>query len=169
MVRRTLRDGTGVLIRPVDPDDKSKLAAGLKALSRETIYKRFLAAKPRFSSAELRYLTEVDGVNHIALVALLEDRPGALIAVARCVRMPDDPETAEFAIVVGDPWQSLGLGSRLTELLADEARAVGIRRFAGTMLGDNVPALRLMRRFATRLQRDEVGGGVREVVAELAA
>ena len=35
----------------------------------ETIHRRFLGAKPRFSARELRYLTEVDGVDHIALVA----------------------------------------------------------------------------------------------------
>jgi GNAT superfamily N-acetyltransferase len=169
MVHHRLTDGTAVRIRPVDPDDKAQLAAGLRALSRDTIHKRFLAAKPRFSSSELRYLTEIDGVNHLALVALLPERSDQLIAVARCVRMPDRPDTAEFAIVVGDPWQAKGLGTRLSELLADAARRVGIRRFAGTMLGDNVAAERLMQTFATRLEWGAISGGVREVYAELAA
>jgi GNAT superfamily N-acetyltransferase len=165
----TLPSGSRVLIRPIAADDKAKLARGLRQLSEESIRKRFLAAKPRFSSAELRYLTEVDGINHIALVAVLEDDPDQLVAVARCVRLPDRVATAEMAIVVGDPWQNQGLGRALATALADAARAVGIRRFAATMLGDNEPARRLMRTFARRLEDGQISGGVREVLVELAA
>ena len=161
--------GTRVEIRPIEPGDKEKLVTGLRRLSDESIRKRFLAAKPRFTSAELRYLTEVDGFNHIALVAVLEAYPEQLVAVARCVRLPDRPATAEMAIVVGDPWQRQGLGRELATRLADEARAVGIRRFAATMLGDNEAARRLMRTFALRLQEGHISGGVREVLVELAA
>jgi GNAT superfamily N-acetyltransferase len=164
-----LRRGTRVLIRPIEPGDKAKLAEGLRKLSNETIRKRFLAAKPRFSSSELRYLTEVDGVNHIALVAVLAADPDVLVAVARCVRLPDRDDTAEMAIVVGDPWQGQGLGGALAEALADAAVARGIRSFAATMLADNEPARRLMRAFARRLEEGAVSGGVREVLAELAA
>jgi RimJ/RimL family protein N-acetyltransferase len=161
--------GTRILIRPIEPGDKHRLVNGLRRLSEESIRKRFLAAKPRFTSAELRYLTEVDGVNHIALVALLEDDPEQLVAVARCVRLPDRPGTAEMAIVVGDPWQNQGVGRALATALADEALAVGIRRFAATMLGDNEAARRLMRTFARRLEEGQISGGVREVLVELAA
>ena len=165
----TLARGATVLIRPIEPGDKEKLATGLRRLSDESIRKRFLAGKPRFSSSELRYLTEVDGVNHIALVAVLEDDPDTLVAVARCVRLPDRPGTAEMAIVVGDPWQSQGLGRALANALADAARAAGIRRFAATMLGDNEAARRLMRTFALRLEEGHIYRGVREVLVELAA
>jgi RimJ/RimL family protein N-acetyltransferase len=155
-----------LVIRPIEPGDKERLVNGLRQLSEETIRKRFLAAKPRFTQAELRYLTEVDGRNHIALVALLDDE---LVAVARCVRLPDRPGTAEMAIVVGDPWQGQGLGRELTQRLADAAVAVGIRRFAATMLGDNEPARRLMRTFSRRLDEARIEGGLREVVVELVA
>jgi RimJ/RimL family protein N-acetyltransferase len=153
------------VIRPIEPGDKERLVDGLAQLSAESIRKRFLAAKPRFTKSELRYLTEVDGRNHIALVALEDDQ---LVAVARCVRLPDRPDTAEMAIVVGDPWQGQGLGTALTHALADAALAVGIRRFAATMLGDNEAARRLMRTFSRRLEEARVDG-LREVVVELAA
>src|ERR1044071_80326 len=168
-MRYQLPSGPRVLIRPIEPGDKEKLVTGLRRLSEASIRKRFLAAKPRFSSAELRYLTEVDGFNHIALVAVLEDDPNTLVAVARCVRLPDRPGTAEMAIVVGDPWQSQGLGRALANAPADAARAVGIRRFAATLLGDNEAARRLMRTFASRLEEGYLSGGVREVLVELAA
>jgi GNAT superfamily N-acetyltransferase len=168
-MRYQLPSGRHLLIRPIEAGDKDKLVTGLRRLSDESIRKRFLAAKPRFNSTELRYLTEVDGFNHIALVAVLEDHPDTLVAVARCVRLPDRAATAEMAIVVGDPWQNQGLGRALATALADAARAAGIRRFAATMLGDNVAARRLMRTFALRLEEGHVSGGVREVLVELAA
>ena len=164
-----LTNGTVVRIRPIQPGDKVLLAEGLRHLSRESIRKRFLAAKPRFSMSELRYLTEVDGVAHIALVAVLDADPEVLVAVARSVRLPDRADTAEMAIVVGDPWQGLGLGRALALALADAATAARIRRFTATMLADNEPARRLMRTLATRLDEGPVSGGVREVHAELAA
>lgn len=156
------------VIRPIEPGDKERLVNGLAQLSQESIRKRFLAAKPRFSAAELRYLTEVDGVRHVALVAVLADDPDTLIAVARYVALPDSEDTAELAVVVGDPFQGQGLGRRMTELLADEARERGIRRFAATMLADNRAALRLMSTFARRLERSG-HGPVRDYVADLVA
>ena len=155
-------------IRPIEPTDKALLADGLRRLSDESARLRFLSSKPSFTAAELRYLTEVDGHDHIALVAI-DDATGCLIGVARCVRLAGRPDTAEMAIVVGDPWQGQGLGRALATVLADAALAVGIRRFAATMLGDNEPARRLMRTFASRLQEGHVYGGVREVLVELAA
>jgi RimJ/RimL family protein N-acetyltransferase len=162
-----LSDGTRVQIRPVQPGDKPRLAAALAQLSRESVRRRFLAAKPSLSKAELRYLTEIDGVDHLALVALPDDAPDTIAGVARCVRTEPGGTTAEFAIVVGDALQGRGLGSMLATELAAAARAAGIRRFTATMLSDNDAVQRLLGSFATRLELRTQQGGVREVVAEL--
>ena len=138
-------------------------------LSRESIRRRFLAAKPSLSAAELRYLTEIDGVDHLALVAVPEDDPDRIVAVARCVRPEPRSTTAEFAIVVGDALQGRGLGTLLARQLAAAARAAGIRRFAASMLGENDAIRRLMRTITDHLEHDRISGGVREVVVDLAA
>jgi len=165
----TLPDGTDVLVRPIAAEDKPLLAAGLRRLSPETAFRRFLSPKVSFSAAELRYLTEVDGHDHIALVAVRAEDPSNLIAVARCVRTtPGD--MAELAIVVGDPWQGLGLGAILTRELTRLAALAGIRRVSGSMLAYNRPAFRLMRKsFVTPFEEDQLSGGIREIVARLAA
>ena len=168
MLTHRLANGQQVLIRDISPDDKVELQNGLKRLSVETIHRRFLAAKPRFSSSELRYLTEVDGRNHIALVAI-SVLTGRLVAVARAVRLDDRPDTAEWAIVVADPLQGMGLGSKLISLLADRARVAGIEHFTATMLGDNEAVRRLLARAYGVLERDELHDGVREVTVSLAA
>jgi len=168
-VLHSLPDGTRILLRPIEASDKARISAALGRLSQETIRRRFLAAKPRFSTSELRYLTEVDGHNHLALAAVLADEPETLVGVARCVRLPDTPDTAEFAIVVADAFQGRRLGTLLARELAGAARAVGIRRFAATMLSDNEAVRRLMATISAHLELERLEGGVREVVVDLAA
>jgi protein lysine acetyltransferase len=167
MVRR-LSDETKVLVRPIQPNDKPLLVAGLKRLSPESIQRRFLSPKPSFSASELRYLTEVDGHRHAAFVIQPVDDLGELIGVGRFVRHADQPEAAEAAIVVADCWQRRGAGSLLAELLAAKARREGIRRFTATMQADNVPAHRLMQKLTAQLdQRHD--GSIDELVVDLAA
>lgn len=165
----TLTNGTTVEIRTIRPDDKARLAAGHARLSAESQRRRYLTAKPRLTAADLRYLTEIDGHDHVALVAVLADRPQTVVAVGRFVRLAGDPETAEFAIVVGDDLQGQGLGGRLAELLAARAAAEGVKRFTATTEVDNDPAQRLMARISNHLSYDRRIGPWREVAAELAA
>ena len=143
-----LDNGTEVLIRPVRPDDKTLLADGMEHLSRESVYRRFLAPKGPLSETELRYLTELDFADHVAYVAVRPEAPGVLVGVARWVRLRDDPEVAEIAFVVSDELQRLGLGTLLAETLATAARERGVRRFVATMLPDNPGAHRLFARVA---------------------
>ncbi len=160
--------GEDVAFRYIRPDDKERLAAALGRLSPESQRRRFLTAKPRFSSSELRYLTEIDGFDHVAVLAVLADDPDAIIGVGRFVRLRDLPDTAEVAIVVGDDFQGQGLGRELGRRLADEARARSVQRFTATMLGDNVAAHRLFHSISDRLE-GRTEGGTRVVTAELAA
>jgi RimJ/RimL family protein N-acetyltransferase len=157
-----------ILFRHIRPDDKGRLAAGLARLSPETRQRRFLMPKPRFSSSELRYLTEIDGFDHVAIVAVSAEDPDVFYGVARFVRLREDPTTAEAAIVVGDPLQGKGLGRELGRRLADEARGRGVQRFTASMLSENKAAQALFRSISARLE-ERTAAGVREVVADLAA
>jgi RimJ/RimL family protein N-acetyltransferase len=138
-----LEDDVRVLIRPIRPEDKALLAAGMEHLSEHSAYQRFLVPKQSLSATELRYLTEVDFRDHVAFVAVRPEEPDVLVAVGRWVRLPGDPEVAEIAFVVADDLQHRGLGTALAEALADSARERGIRRFVATMLPDNLAAHRL--------------------------
>ncbi|TMM02028.1 MAG: GNAT family N-acetyltransferase [Actinobacteria bacterium] len=165
----TLRSGREIVIRPIRPDDGQRLRMGYRALSAQSQYQRFLALKPRLTDADVRYLVEVDGTNHYALVAATTSSPDWIIAVARFVRAADDPEAADFAIVVGDPYQGEGLGSELLELLADAAITRGIRHFRASALAENVAVRKLVRRLAGRLARERHFGPVDEFEVDLAA
>ncbi len=156
-------------IRPIRPDDKVALALSHGRLSAESQRRRYLAPKPRLSSADLRYLTEIDGRDHVALVAVTEREPEEIVAVGRFVSLPDREGTAEFAIVVGDAYQGQGLGRALAVALADAARARGVRRFAATVLSDNHAIHRLLQTIGSRLDLTGRSGDVEELLADLAA
>ncbi len=160
------KDGTRIAFRHIRPDDKGRLSAALGRLSPESRHRRFLVPKPRFSSSELRYLTEIDGFDHVAIVAVSAEDPDTFYGVARFVRLTDDPETAEAAIVVADSLQGRGLGRELGRRLADEARARGVRRFTATLLGTNGASHRLFEAISERVSA-RYGGGLEELVAEL--
>ena len=170
VVLERLPDGAQILIRPIRSDDKRFLEDGLRQLSDESVHRRFLSPKRSFSRAELRYLTEVDGRDHVALVAEYPGEPvRRLIAVGRFVRLAQDPDAAEVAIVVSDDWQRRGVGSLFAERLAAQARRLGVKRFTATMATDNVAAHRLMDRLTQHLEEHYSGSGVSDVVLDLAA
>ena len=65
-----LKDGTRVVLRPIRASDSQLLLEGFERLSPQSRYTRFLAPKKKLTDKELRYRTEVDGIDHFALVAL---------------------------------------------------------------------------------------------------
>ena len=91
-----LRDGIEVAIRPIRPDDGPLISAAYE----RPRYERFLVPKPYMSAAEVEYLVDIDRANHLALVATLLDDPERVVGVARLVRVPEEPQAAEFAVVI---------------------------------------------------------------------
>src|SRR3990170_1227319 len=131
-----LRDGTRALIRPIEPRDRDRLNAGFESASAESIFLRFLTPQPRLSSDQLDYLTEVDHVRHEALIAV-DPETGLSFGTARYIRSDDDPDSAEFAVGVGDQWMGIGLGTALLSALVRRARRAGIVRLTGLIHSEN--------------------------------
>ncbi len=164
-----LHDGTQVLIRRIRADDGARLQAAYERLSPATKYRRFLAPKPHLSASDVRYLVEVDGASHVALVAVLADRPEHIIGVGRLVRLRDEPDAAEVAIVVGDPYQGQGLGGELLERLRLAALEIGIERMQATVLAHNVAIHRLLDQVPARALRRRHVDELDEIEIDLAA
>ncbi len=145
----TLRDGTRMTIRPIEPDDRAALAEGFRRLSPESRYRRFFSPVPELRERDLDYLTRVDHHDHEALVAVAPDGDGA--GVARYVRTGAD--VAEPAIVVADDWQGRGVASALLGALVARARAEGIARFETPVLATNADAIRVLSRIGETTRR----------------
>ena len=159
-------DGLELLLRPLRPDDKRRLAAAFDRLSPETRYRRFFAPLQRLSPQDLRYLTEVDHHDHEAIAAVNPEN-GSIVGVARYVRS-DDPTEAEVAVVVGDPWQGHGVATALLRQLVGRAREEGIDHFVALVMSENQEALDLFRHLApggSRTRRS--ASGHTELVMEL--
>ena len=144
----TLRDGTRVTLRPIRPEDKDALARAFARLSPASRYLRFHSYKHTLTEADLKYLTEVDGTDHFALVAVTPShdmREEVGLGVARFVRDPKEPDLAEAAITVADDHQGKGLGKLLLHHLVAAARERDIRRFQAEVLAENAPMVHLLR------------------------
>jgi GNAT superfamily N-acetyltransferase len=131
-----LRDGSQVDVRPISATDRDLIRQGFERLSPESRYRRFLSPVPELDNRTLSYLTDVDHHDHEALVAL-DSAGGDGVGVARFVRDPTEPRSAEVAVTVVDDWQGRGLGTALLDALADRAREEGVRRFTALVLADN--------------------------------
>ncbi len=122
---------------------------------------RFLAPRPRLSNSELDYLTAVDHIRHEALIAV-DPETGQSFGTARYIRDGDHPETAEFAIGVGDSWMRIGLGTALLNALVISAREVGVIRFTGLIHTDNDAIRRLVEKVAGPYEARWAGQGAVE-------
>ena len=161
-----LRDGTRALIRPIGPWDRKRLNEGFESASAESIFLRFLAPQSRLSSSQLDYLTAIDHIRHEALIAI-DPETGQSFGTARYIRSDDHPETAEFAVGVGDRWMRIGLGTALLRTLVLRAREAGVIRFIGLIHADNTAIRRLLEKVAGPYETRSAGHGAMEVAVDL--
>jgi acetyl coenzyme A synthetase (ADP forming)-like protein len=127
------RDGRTVRIRPITPDDLDAMMDMWSRLSMETIRLRFFAPR-RMDREQMRHFTEVDYHDRFALVA---ERSGKILGVARFDRLDEDPQTAEFAVLVEDAEQGKGIGTALLRALLTPAGDRDITNFRGDILREN--------------------------------
>ena len=75
-----LRDGCLVEIRALQPDDRADLIAAVGRTSDASLYRRFFGLKRSFTDQEAAFFVNVDFVNHVALVALINEKGRSIIA-----------------------------------------------------------------------------------------
>jgi GNAT superfamily N-acetyltransferase len=135
-------DGTEAVIRPISPADAEALQRFHAHLSARSIQMRYFYPHKELGPEEVVHLTQVDGVDRVALVV---ERRGDLVAVGRYDRL-EDRTTAEVAFVVADDFQHHGLGLMLLDQLIERARTVGITRLIAEVLVENAAMLSVFRR-----------------------
>jgi RimJ/RimL family protein N-acetyltransferase len=146
----TLRDGRRVEIRALRPDDQAGLIAAVDRSSAESLYRRFFRVKRRFSEKEIAFFLNVDFVNHVALVAVLEEAgQPVIIGGGRYVAV--QPATAEVAFAIVDQYQGQGIGAALMKHLVAIARAAGLKELIAEVLPGNLPMLKVFEKSGLRL------------------
>jgi GNAT superfamily N-acetyltransferase len=145
-------------IRSITADDKHALERFHARLSPESIYRRYHGVRGDLSAAELHYLTEVDGVRHLACVAV--DEAGEIDAVAR-IAADASGGPPDLAVVVADDRQRLGLGTRVTRAALDAFYSQGCSGPVTALVqSDNRRALRLFAGLGGRRENRPSGGTV---------
>lgn len=135
-VRERLRDGRPIEIRALRPDDETAMLAAVDRTDPESLRRRFFAPKRGFSEKEKAFFMNIDFVNHVALVAEIDDGGGpAIIGGGRYIVTAGGE--AEVAFVVVDAYQGQGIGTLLTRHLTALARAAGLETLAADVLPEN--------------------------------
>ena len=161
---RYLFDGSEVQIRPIRADDKTMEQDFVQHLSPDSRYRRFMSTLKELAPGKLKYLTEIDYVKHLALVAIIErDGEQIEIGVARYVAGPSGTD-CEFAIAIDDEWQGSGVAGILMLTLIDAARARGMQRMEAFILSTNDKMIKFARQLGFAVHRDSDDPGM--VVAE---
>jgi acetyltransferase len=140
-------NGQEFRIRPIRAEDEPAMIALHRNLSEQSVYHRYFSALSfNYRTAHSR-LTRICCIDYDREIAIVAERPdsGEIVAVARFIKI--DNKSAEFAIVVSDPFQGAGLGSELLKCLLDVARSEGLDRIHSFVLRENTGMLRLCRRF----------------------
>ena len=153
MRKCTLKDGREVLLRPIRPEDEPLIRELFKTFSEETMRFRFFRFIKDISHEMLASYCNIDYSREISIVAE-ETGDGSIrvIGMARLVVEPDG-ERGEIAIVVGDPWQNLGLGTRLLEHIIYVGRDMRLKTIFGEILAENTRMIHLCYKRGFRIER----------------
>jgi acetyltransferase len=146
-----LATGARIVVRPIRPDDEAMMVCFHEGLSDRSVSLRYfhmMALAQRTAHERLRRICAVDFDREFVLVAEGRDEArgvAAILGVARLQRAGEGEE-AEFAVVVADRHQGLGVGGALMRQVIAVARQEGVSRLRADILSENGPMRRLCAR-----------------------
>jgi len=154
-VVEALRNGLRIEIRALRLDDRAGVLAAVDRSSAQSLYRRFFGLKRGFTEQEKAFFLNVDFVNHVALVAVVEEG-GRQVIVGGGRYIVLQPGKAEVAFAVVDQHQGQGIGAALMHHLAAIARGAGLNELIAEVLPDNVPMLKVFEKsgFHVSTKRD---------------
>ncbi len=140
-----LRDGTPVVLRPIKAEDEGRFNGLFKSLSPQSMRFRFFEIISEMSHETLTRLCNLDYDREIAIVAEIQQNPRKIIGVARVIVAPDK-KSGEYAVLVGDQWQGLGLGSNLMQRIIQIAKDMRLEKLYGYVMTENSKMLEMCER-----------------------
>ena len=146
-----LSTGADIVLRPIRPDDEAMMVRFHESLSDRSVYQRYfhmMTLAHRTAHDRLARVCNVDFDREFVLVAEgREDGRGgpAILGVARLQRIGDGG-VAEFAVVVADRHQGMGVGGALMRQVVRVAKREGVSRLRADILAENGPMRRLCAR-----------------------
>ena len=135
------KDRTKVTIRPILPEDEALLVKFHQVLSDRTVFMRYLQPimlQERVMHERLARICHVDYDREIALVAeTIDDKDEQnIMGIVRLSRIHATNQ-ARLSLLIGDPYQGIGLGGELVRRAVEVARSEGMSRLNAVMTADN--------------------------------
>jgi acetyltransferase len=152
-----LRDGRTVILRPIRPEDEPLWAEMFRNFSEESIRFRFFQIlKDAPHETRVPYCN-IDYDREIAIVPeLTEEGSKRILGVAR-VSIEPDGKKGEIAFIVADPWQGLGLGTKMVDYVLEICADMKLETIYAIMLADNYRAVGLMKKMGFTVKHMEDG------------
>ena len=152
----TDEDGTQVIIRPIRPEDEPLLVKFHGTLSERSVSLRYFHAMKLTARVAHERLTRICFIDYDREMALVADRKNPqtgeheIRGVGRLskIRGSDD---AEFALLVSDLYQGLGLGTELLTRLIQVGRDENINEIFGDILPENIEMQRICEKLSFKM------------------
>lgn len=156
-IEHTMTNGQKVTLRAIKPEDEFMEKEMFSNFSERTQRFRFFQLIKNISHEQLVRYTQIDYDREIAIIAEVEDEGRK--KMAGVVRLIADQynETAEFAIVIADPWQNLGLGNKFTDYIHEIAKARGIQKICANIMATNHIMLHMFETRGFKMEKVEDG------------
>ena len=150
--RLQLSNGSDIIIRPIRPEDADMEKEFVHRLSERSKYFRFMQSLQELTPEMVVRFTQIDYDREMAFVAVSEDDklPNEQ-GVGRYMMNPDGT-SVEFALVVRDDCQGMGIGFRILRTLMQSAKQKGITTFEGEVLKVNKAMLSLVRKLGFSIE-----------------
>jgi acetyltransferase len=164
-----LEDGTFVNIRPIRPEDEPLIAKFHEGLSEHSVYMRYFHAlklSQRVAHERLTRICHIDYDREMVLVAVKRDPDREIVGVGRLSKLYGSDD-AEFAILIKDDYQGLGLGTELLKRLLKVAEdEQDISCVIAYMLPENMGMRRIAEKLGFRLNFEDQMVKAEKVIGE---
>jgi acetyltransferase len=152
----TVEDGTHVVLRPIRPEDEPLLVKFHGTLSERSVSFRYFHAMKYTARVAHERLTRICFIDYDREMALVADYKNPetsdheILGVGRLSKIRGVSE-AEFALVISDRFQGLGLGTALLSRLLQVGRDENIDRIFGDILPENIEMQRICEKLGFKL------------------
>lgn len=156
MIRRVIRDGRELFLRPLRATDTDRLLAFMTGLSPQS---RRLFRPHEFTREDARHATHDAQSGRSTRLVLVEPPDEVVVAYAYFSEVGvGDPRYPLVGIAVTDRYQDKGLGHLLMETLIEEARSQGKAGLQLTVYKENARAIHLYAKLGFRIVGEADGG-----------
>ena len=152
----TAKDGTQMVLRPIRPEDEPLLVKFHGTLSDRSVSLRYFHAMKYTARVAHERLIRSCFIDYDREMALVADRKNPetgeheILGGGRLIKIRGT-EDAEFALVVSDRFQGLGLGTELVSRLLQVGRDENIDRIFGDILPENAEMQRICEKLGFKM------------------